>query len=248
MEEFELTLLDVGSIEEQLSMLTRAITEGKADDISTFFRDLLIRLRITERTLNEYKRFIPIQYNQLAINNEFEDGQFEIEIGPYASANQSLILMIPKEGSVNGVNNLVLKRNNVEIKRLEIYKESNNGQLIPIGNGDIVPGRSVLFRLMYTQLGFPRAVIINTSGLYSETISNLYVTGETYFATKPIIMNEHDTLGNNDRLVSKKELDTYIGKVDAIDRKIIITTENPQDVAERADTPVGAIIFQLEND
>lgn len=248
MDEFELTMLDVGSIEEQLRTLTAAITAGKADDISTFFRDLLIRVRLSERTLNEYKRFIPIIYPQWAANNQFEDGVFKVNLGPHSNSSQTLLMMIPKESSINGTNRLIFVRNGEEIKTFEIFKESSNGQLVPIVNGDIVPGRTVLFRFITAQTSFPKAVIINTSGLYSETISNLYVTGEVAFAQKPIIVNELDSAGNNDRLVSKTELDILKGKVDTIDKKIILTTENAEDVAERDSTPVGAIVCQIEYD
>lgn len=248
MDEFELTLLDVNSIEEQLKTLTLAITAGNAEDISTFFRDLLIRVRLSERTLNEYKRFIPIIYPQWAANNQFEDGVFKVNLGPHSNSSQTLLMMIPKESSINGTNRLTFVRNGEEIKTFEIFKESSNGQLVPIVNGDIVPGRTVLFRFITAQTSFPKAVIINTSGLYSETISNLYVTGEVAFAQKPIIVNELDSAGNNDRLVSKTELDILKGKVDTIDKKIILTTENAEDVAERDSTPVGAIVCQIEYD
>lgn len=248
MDEFEFTMLDVGSIEEQLKTLTLAITAGNAEDISTFFRDLLIRVRVNERTLNEYKRFIPIIYHQWAVNNEFEDGVFKVNLGPYSSTSQALLMMVPKEGSIVGDNHLVFVRNGDDIKTFDIMKESSDGQLIAITKGDIVPGRTVMFRIISAQTSFPKAVIVNTSGLFSETISNLYVTGEVAFAQKPLIINELDALGNNDRLVSKAELDILKAKVDTIDNKIIITAENAEDVAQRESTPVGAIVYQIEND
>ena len=105
-----------------------------------------------------------------------------------------------------------------------------------------------MFRIISAQTSFPKAVIVNTSGLFSETISNLYVTGEVAFAQEPLIINELDALGNNNRLVSKAELDILKAKVDTIDNKIIITTENAEDVAQLESTPVGAIVYQIEND
>lgn len=247
MPETEGLMLDVASIEEQLAIITRAITEGSANNISTFFRDLLIRVMLSERKLDEYKRFIPIIYSQIYnSSNPANDGLFGINLGPFTTSAQALLMMLPKEGSIDTseegtYNYLDLYKNGELLKRFEIYKESNLGGLIKATLGDIVPERTVLFRLIYAQLAVPRAVIINTSGLYNTTVSNLMVTGETVFSRAPVI---EDTVS----LATTRDVKVVADELTAFKNKFIITKENAATVVELAETPAGSIVIQVEDD
>lgn len=250
-EELELELLDVGKIQQDIADLSLAITEGKADRISDFFRDLLIRLYTNERKLDEYKRFIPIIYHQ--VNNSTDaaaDGEFHINLGPYTTSTQALLLMIPKETSIatesgSATNKLMLYKGSTLNKSFDIYKESNAGSLIKATNGDIVPGRSVLFRLVYSQLSTPKAIIVNTSGLYSANVSNLFVSGEVVFTHKPKVFNPLST-EQEEELVTTSELNDLDTKINGVRDTIVITTADAAEVA--ADAPAGTIVVQVEDD
>lgn len=249
----ELTMLDVGAIEEELKLISNAITENRADRISDFFRDLLIRIRVNERKLDEYKRFIPIIYPQANNSSDVaNDGIFRINLGAYTTLTQALIMMIPKESSIgvdgdSTINKLQLYKNNEMIKSFDIYKEGNSGSTVKITNGDIVPGRTVLFRLVYAQFVTPKAIIINTSGLFNESVSNLHVTGTATFGSKPTIFDPL-SVNQEDYLVAKSELDVLDRKIDGANGRFIITREDARTVADSVTTPDGAIVVQIEDD
>lgn len=235
---------DFNDIQEQISILTKSLLANATDDIGKFFTDLIIRLRILERQVDEYKRYTPIIYNQTAVDNVIGDGIFNINIGLYTPVTQSLLMMLPKESSINGDNKLVMYRSGEEVMEFEIFKESNTGELKPIQKGDIVPNRTVLFRLIFHQIKHPRAVIINTSGLYNENISNLYVSGEVLFNQAPIISGGT----SENRLITKDELDTVKQNLKDFESKFIFTKKDAYEVADDPETPDGAIIIQIEDD
>lgn len=235
---------DLNQIIESIESLTRSITAEVTDDFGKFFTDLAIRLRLMERQVEEYKRFIPIIYPQIQHTNTIADGIFDVNIGPYTPSSQSLIMFLPKEASITGDNKLRFFRDGNKVVEFDMYKESNIGQLIKISKSDIVPNRTVMFRLIYNQLALPRAVIINTSGLYNENVSNLYVSGEVLFGQLPLISNSVEP----DRLVSKTELDTLKTELDTFKSQFIFTERPAKEVAEDPDTPDGSIIMEIEHD
>lgn len=245
-----LNIGDLNEIESQIKFLTEAMTEGKISNVTTFFRNVIIHQKILERKIDEYRRFIPIIYQQVVLStDELGDGIFDINIGPFLTLTQRLLMMVPKEGSVSsegsGINKLRLLQGNEVIKTFEIYKESNRGQLIKASKGDIIPGRTVLFRLIDVQLDHAKAIILNTTGLFTETVSNLYVSQESMFGQKPIIYNPqgvepHDTVVTSSELASLRE------ELNAFKALFKFVEGDAKEVAEDPTTPDGAIIIEID--
>jgi hypothetical protein len=249
-EEEILMIGDLNAINEQLEYLTQAITAGNTTHIANFFRDIVIRLKIQERQMEEHKRFIPRIYTQINTGslNTFEDGIFAINVGEFSTLYPHLLLMIPKEASIEyvaGDSKNVLRFSRISngvtetIQEFDIYKESNTGAMVQASIGDIVPNRSVMFRFLYGQLDRPRAIILNTTGLFNETVSNLYVTSETIFGQRPSVVNYSTEAA--DELATKSDLKEFKDR-------FIFTTDNAETEAAKTSTPDGALVLQIDHD
>jgi len=248
---------DLNAINEQLEYLTQAITAGNTTHIANFFRDVVIRLKIQERQMEEHKRFIPRIYTQVNTGtlNTFADGIYSINIGAFSTLYPHLLLMIPKEASIEyeeGVSKNVLRFTQTTdeglstIQEFDIYKESNTGAMTPASIGDIVPNRSVLFRFIYGQLDRPRAIILNTSGLFNETVSNLYVTSETIFGQRPAVVNFSTQAA--DELATKSDLKVVADDLQEFKDRFIFTSDNAETEAAKQSTPDGALVLQIDHD
>lgn len=249
-EDLILNIGDFNEIEEQIRFLTEALTGGRIDNISTFFRNVIIHQKVLERKVDEYRRFIPIIYPQVSVSTDaLGDGKFDINIGPYVTLNQQLIMMIPKEASIStegsSINELRFVHNGTPVKTFEIYKESNRGNLVKASRGDIISGRSVLFRLIDVQYNKPRAIIVNTSGLFNETITNLYVAQESTFGQKPVVFNPNGVTPG-DVVATTSDVNALREELLAFKNLFKFTEGDAKVVAEDPNTPDGAIIIEID--
>lgn len=236
---------DLQYLYDQVKALTNAITSGQADEIGNFFTDLIVRLKIMERELEIYKRNIPIMITQTHRNknidsNHYTDGIFQFDIPEDISVNQKLFILIPKEGSIEGNNFLELLVKNKVMLSAALYKESNTGQLVKISRNDIIPNKTVLIRIINAQTSDPKAIIINTSGLFDETLTNIFVGGEAIFVRPPKLLHGRELVSNYELNKVKEDLENF--------KKKFIFTNNTSAEEEAEKAPIGSIIFELEHD
>jgi len=209
------------------------------------YEQLLNRVKIVEDALKLYIKHIPFVYPQRRDANA--DGIFVIEIPIQHQAQNSVVFFLPTEASIPYIssplqeNILIVQRGgaNVEYKMME---ENRNGTLTPIGLGAIVPNRLCLIRFLSFYDSTKYAIVINTLMEEEANLNKLNVTGPATFNMIPSFIDPQTQVPAF--LVTTLDLQEIIGRLESQEEKIVIGTEEPEDVLENR--PVGTIYLRVE--
>ena len=216
----------------------------------------------TLKALSTILKFLPQIYPQ----REVSDNVGEIIINyPHKELPSGIILyVLPYRSSINEDPNILSQSNvltikyhttrfnpdtnkyeltNIETKKYSIIVEGTDGTKKPVKAGDILADRLCMFRFSSTDSS---KVILCNSPLYGDVACNsLEIAHKLTLKELPVLLNKD---GTEDRLISYKEFKELKDKVNAIDNRIKVGVQTPEQYFSANPNAVeGTIYLQMED-
>lgn len=204
--------------------------------------------------LSKSLNYTPVIYNQSSYKQENNDSKlyFIVEHQFTEIQKDSIFLFVPSKHAINGDNYLNIRTpyiaNDKDTKYsykdniLPLYVETNEGFTKKAEAGDIIPFRLCIIR--FRTNGDQLIAIVCNSPLYNEAIYNKLTVRECSFKEHPKLIDPETN--EEYRLVSIKELEALEERIEALEKRIIFGTEDPETALSSSDT--GTIYIQYEED
>ena len=189
-------------------------------------------------------------YTQLNMTN-IADGNYIIKY-PYSSLpNNGLLFLLPQFSSIKQTNS---RFNTLTIKFTEttdtnqtytgsktytMYKESSNGKLSPVTEGDIIANRLAIFRFI---TGNNNSVILINNPQYNDIqVSTITVTNSTTFKSTPILEKAD---GSFTRIATEEGLTELEKRLRTVESRILYGAIDPDEALK--DAVEGTIYIKVE--
>lgn len=207
---------------------------------------------LLEKTIEVFKKNIPYIYRQLTNNNTHNDGIFEIGMPIDHVLSESLIYFLPYEAGMpiteeNPKNILRIKQGNKTIGDYTFVKESITGVMSNVGLGVIAPNRTLILRLIHSNVSEKRAVVINANLENEVSVGMLSVLGSSIFKEVPSLEIEGQ---DPDSLAKTSDLNQLRSEFDELRgseiTKFKVGTEEAS--VALADEPVGTLYVLMGDD
>lgn len=207
--------------------------------------------KLLEQELEIFKRNIPYIYRQIGPSNH-GSGIFEIAIPIEHILSESIIYFLPYEGGIsiteeNPKNILRIKQGDVVIGEYTFVKESINGVMANVGLGVIAPNRTLILRLIHSNVSEKRAVVINANLENEVSVGMLNVLGSSIFKEVPSLEIEGQ---DPDSLAKTSDLNQLRSEFDGLRgsevTKFKVGTEEASVALENE--PVGTLYVMMGDD
>lgn len=198
-------------------------------------------------------KYSAIIYNQLHTPYDTWDGNFKIEYLYSEVPRDSLIFMVPKYSSIEGVNKLTIRylitiiddngvpRAKYKDTSYTIYVENSDGKLTPASRGDIVANRLAIFRFLKGDND--TVFLVNSPLINNVSITSLTVTNEATFYSPPKVINSKT--GDAIPLATNTDVVALANRVSKLEHKFIYGSLDPEEALKDAD--IGTIYIQVES-
>lgn len=206
--------------------------------------DQYVLFELLEKSL----RYTPIVYKQANSYKPTIDGSqtFVLDYSSEQLPEDGLLFFLPSLNSASNTNTLIVRiPSTVTSKPIyseiqcPIYIETNDGVPRKAGEHDIIAFRMCIFRFVKINDSY-RAILLNSPLQNSIRCSEMYSTKATFGSIPSIKTASSETI-----LVTKKEFDDLLNRVEKLESRITYGFEEPEDVLSSMD--VGSIYIKLED-